>query len=252
MNRTWIRMLLAALVPATCVMGCASDPFEEASAARGGMLYDTWWKVGKVKNRDAPTITNPDYTKTNGTVMGSATWRCKECHGWDYRGRDGAYSKGSHVTGVVGILDAAQTPNEQLFDVMAIGLPDGTHNFSEHLSDRDIWDLVKFVKVGMTDATPYVDSTAKTAIGGDATHGAELYTGTCAECHQADGRKQNFGTPEEPEYVGTIAVDNPWEFLHKIRFGQPGSVMPSMVYDEDMTTQDLVDILAHAQTLPVE
>ena len=27
---------------------------------------------------------------------------------------------------------------------------------------------------------------------------------------------------EEPEWVGTIAVDNPWEFMHKVRVGQPG------------------------------
>ena len=32
-----------------------------------------------------------------------ANWRCKECHGWDYKGRDGAYAKGSHYTGIKGI-----------------------------------------------------------------------------------------------------------------------------------------------------
>ena len=26
---------------------------------------------------------------------GADTWRCKECHGWDYKGKDGAYAKGS-------------------------------------------------------------------------------------------------------------------------------------------------------------
>ena len=35
----------------------------------------------------------------------------------------------------------------------------------------------------------------------------------------------NFKTEEKPEYVGTVAVKNPWEALHKIRFGQSG-VLP--------------------------
>ena len=59
----------------------------------------------------------------------------------------------------------------------------------------------------------------------------------------------NFKTEENPEYVGTVASGNPWEALHKIRFGQPGVGMVALTV---LDLRDLVDILAYAQTLPAE
>ena len=49
--------------------------------------------------------------------------------------------------------------------------------------------------------------------------------------------------------VSAIANDNPWETLHKIRFGHPGSEMPSSV-ESGWSTQDGADVLGYAQTLP--
>jgi thiosulfate dehydrogenase len=57
----------------------------------------------------------------------------------------------------------------------------------------------------------------------------------------------NFGTPKDPEYIGTVASENPWEALHKIRMGQPGVPMISMLAFD---IRDHVDTLAYAQTLP--
>jgi hypothetical protein len=59
---------------------------------RGGLLYDKWYgALGK----EAPKKTHPAYTKA-GKKKGSSTWRCKECHGWDYKGARGAYAKQRH------------------------------------------------------------------------------------------------------------------------------------------------------------
>ena len=49
--------------------------------------------------------------------------------------------------------------------------------------------------------------------------------------------------------MGTLAVDNPWEFVHKVRAGQPGTSMPSGMVS-GWNIQDILDVLAHAQTLP--
>jgi thiosulfate dehydrogenase len=68
-------------------------------------------------------------------------------------------------------------------------------------------------------------------------------------CHGFEGKDMNFGSTEEPEYVGTVCSDNPWEALHKIRFGQPGVGMVALTV---LDTDDLVDILAYCQTLPAE
>ena len=50
-----------------------------------------------------------------------------------------------------------------------------------------------------------------------------------------------------PEFIGTVASDNPWETLHKIRNGQPGIPMPSLGV---LDLKDQLDILAYTQTLP--
>ncbi len=84
---------------------------------------------------------------------------------------------------------------------------------------------------------------------GEAGDGAAHYQTICAVCHGFDGKELNFKTPEKPEYIGTLALKNPWEFIHKTRFGQPGIPMISLIVLPD---KDIADILAYGQTLPVK
>jgi mono/diheme cytochrome c family protein len=127
-------------------------------------------------------------------------------------------------------------------------------HFAQHLSDQDTWDLVKFIREGLVDTSTLIDATTKRPINANGTQGATLYGGTCAvaSCHGPDGKALNFGSATEPEFVGTVAVDNPWEFFHKVRAGQPGTAMPSAMTDTRWSVQQIMDTLAHAQTLPTE
>jgi len=179
-----------------------------------------------------------------GEKSGSTTWRCKECHGWDYMGVDGAYGSGSHFTGIEGIYDSR---NKSVIE-LANFLKTGDHDFSAHLSDQDIADVVSFITNGLIDMSIYIDLSTKEA-NGDAMNGETLYLGSgqCVTCHGADGKAIDFG---EGEGVGDLARDNPWETLHKIRFGHPGSSpeMPSAI-ENGLSIDDQVDILTHAQTL---
>ncbi|MDP3861394.1 MAG: hypothetical protein Q8Q63_07395, partial [Phaeovulum sp.] len=61
----------------------------QGSIARGGKLYDKWYKVIGV---EAPTVSHPLYPATNEKYAAdpAANWRCKECHGWDGLGAAGA------------------------------------------------------------------------------------------------------------------------------------------------------------------
>jgi len=220
----------------------ADDPEVETDVfaiARGGQYYDKWWAV---IDADEPEGTHPAYT-AEGKQKGASTWRCKECHGWDYKGKDGAYSKGSHFSGIKGIYGMAGADVKDIVKTIR-GAP---HNFTTQiLPDKTVERLALFVSAGLIDMDKYIDRKTKKAKG-DLKRGARFYQTVCANCHGFDGKEINFKDEKKPEYIGTVASSNPWETLHKTRHGQPGQVMPALIVLE---TQDLVDIVAYGQTLP--
>lgn len=231
-------------IPGAVTIG--GEPSPSGSASNGGRLYDNWWKVAGV---DEPSSDQPLWaSQSTNTRSGGDTWRCKECHGWDYKGADGAYGSGSHFTGFPGVFDVQSEPVETIAAFIN-GSANSDHDFSE-MGDENINDLATFLKFNLIDVSPLINSETKEATGGDTSNGENLYA-SCAGCHGEDGRLLNFGDEDEPEYVGTIALDNPWEFLHKVRAGQPGTAMPAAL-DADWSMDDLLDLLAFAQTLPTE
>jgi mono/diheme cytochrome c family protein len=229
----------------------------------GGKLYDKWWIV--VKGVEEPKLNQPLWSLQNTNKRsGSTTWRCKECHGWDYLGKDGAYSSGSHKTGFAGVL---QVQKMSLKDIEAIllGSKNPFHNFTYVLEYDAISDLAVFLKEGLIDDRQYIDYKTLKPLKADIDNGKKLFQKACTKCHGYDGTELNFGTDMKPEYVGTIAVKNPWEFTHKVRFGQPGTIMPALrlrlkLSEEEKhmpsgiksgnTLQDVMDLLGYAQTLP--
>ena len=74
--------------------GMAVAEVDQGSVARGGKLYDKWYKVVKA---EAPTESHPLYPAANEKYAAdpASNWRCKECHGWDGLGADGAYKEGA-------------------------------------------------------------------------------------------------------------------------------------------------------------
>jgi thiosulfate dehydrogenase len=213
--------------------GPTPPPADEGDAAvgnvfTGGLLYDRWWTIN---GGSEPTMTHP--------ASGSTTWRCKECHGWDYQGVNGAYGSGSHFSGIIGVLQASGDGAQKLFNDIKNR---NRHNLSDLLSDEDVNDLVEFIQNGTLDMNEVIDFDTKEAMG-DAENGRTLWSGDarCHECHGAGGRANPADVPDE-------ARGNPWETLHKIRWGHPGTSMPSAV-EAGLSLQQQVDVLAHAQTL---
>ncbi len=220
---------------------------QDDAAVQGGLLYDKWWTV---TGGEEPTTDHPLWaTQSTNTRSGADTWRCKECHGWDYKGAEGAYGSGSHFTGFAGVYAARTKSVEELVSALKGGTnPD--HDFSTVMDDAALTNLAVFIQ-GANDYRQNIDYSTKAPIGGDAANGQVLFEEGCAPCHGADGTQINFHDPDEPEYVGTIAIDNPQEFMHKVLYGQPGS-NPKMVgaIESGWTTDQVVDVLAYAQTLP--
>ena len=96
-NRFLFLLLLGWMVLAgvTIVQAQENPPPEEV--IRGAQLYDKWFAVLSV---EPPGEDMPIWGRqTTNTRSGPDTWRCVECHGWDYWGAQGAYASGSHQTG---------------------------------------------------------------------------------------------------------------------------------------------------------
>ncbi len=236
----------------TTVGGGVDPCVPPGDAIRGGEMWDKWWVVN---GAPPPTGNHPLYPPA-GAQSGSTTYRCKECHGWDYKGVDGAYGSGSHYTGIPGVFGSTMTPAD-MFDLIKLDSVPNGHGFENYgLSDQDVWDLVQFVQDLVIDTDTYIDGDDQFL--GDPVQGEINYTNSppgstaCSNCHGLDGTAINFGAPDDPAWVGTVAVRNPGELLHKIRFGQPGAPMMSYL-DFGGTDQGAADIGRYAQlTFPVE
>lgn len=226
------RALGAALLVTIAAPGFGAET--ESAMARGGRLYDKWFAENKAPK---PTTDHPAYPHKGGKYGKDASWRCKECHGWDYKGKDGAYAKGGHATGIKGINGAA---GKDPAAIVAI-LKDKNHGYTEAmLSAKDMNDLALFVSKGQVDMGKYVDSATNKPRGNGA-KGEAYYNTLCAGCHGIDGKKIKDAPP-----LGSVA-NNGVEMLHKILNGQPGEAMPAL---RALDPQIAADIAVHLQTLP--
>jgi len=211
---------------------------------RGGLLYNDWMKG---LNVEVPAADQPLWaTQTTNTRTGKDTWRCKECHGWDYLGKDGAYGKGSHATGFVGVIQVVGTDPAEILSALK-GSTNPDHDFSTVMDDQALTDMALFLSEAVLDSASFIDADKK-AVGGNLENGKVIYDQNCASCHGADGTAINFGDAAAPMFVGPKSLDNPWEVVHKSRFGLPGE-MPALA-SVTMESQDYIDLLAYSQSLP--
>jgi thiosulfate dehydrogenase len=219
---------------------------EGGDSTRGAMLFDNWFAVLGV---DAPDGDMPLWTSQSAnTRSGPDTWRCVTCHGWDYQGKDGAYRSGSNFTGFPGVLGAAELGEAEITAALQ-GQANPQHDFSAFLDETDLADLATFMKTGLVDDSQYIDSRTYKVIGGDLAAGRQLYDAQCAECHGADGTKLKFRFEGLDATLGTLASIDPWRFLHKTRFGTPGT---DMVIGATLgwTAEEGRNVLLYAQSLP--
>ena len=228
------KIITGALSLAVFVTGTAFAETESAKA-RGGQLYDKWYAVIEA---EAPAESHPLYPADKKyAAKPKANWRCKECHGWDYMGADGAYKTGKHASGIKGINGAA---GRDTTEIIAI-LKDEKHGYGDKLGDAEMQDLALFVSEGQVDMDKYIDRASKSPRNGNAEKGAAYYNTMCANCHGMDG-KQPKGMKSFAKQMG-----NPWEVMHKILNGQPDEDMPAL---RALDRQVTLDIMSHLSTLP--
>ncbi len=220
------------------VRGFPAEPSEAWVIAMGGRIYDNWMSALEA---DDPQATHPAWPASNSKT-GKATWRCKSCHGWDLRGKDGAYGSGSYKTGIKGVRDVVGLdPNK----IQAI-IMDDTHTFTHEMIPEPYMKWVAaFLSKGQYDITPYVSDSGE--VSGSPDRGKSIFQNICAACHGYNGTALDWGEDGEHAYVGTESNANPWEVFFKIRHGHPGVEMVSLAA---FSHQDAADVPAYAKTLP--
>lgn len=214
----------------------------------GAQLYDKWYAQLGVT---PPQGNHPLWERqSTNTRSGPDTWRCAECHGWDYQGAAGAYGTGSsHYTGFPGVFVLADRLSEQEIIDHLNGKLDPLHDFSGLMDEQSLRQLAAFLKNGLVDDSAFIDPVSLKAISGDTANGKRLYEAVCAACHGVDGQTLVLRSEGIDEGLGDVASRDPYRFLHRSRFGVAGTVMP-IGRDLGWSVAESHDVLAYAQTLP--
>lgn len=231
-----LRALDEALALDTLAALQSLPPTEPAAAiARGGRLYGDWIKE---TGRSAPREVHPAWTGPAPASPGD-TWRCRDCHGWDYQGKDGPAARVSPVPAGGMALREGAPPAA----IMAI-LTDDTHRYGGKLTIRDLSDLAAFVSQGQFRMGWAIDPDKASFHGRGEGYG-DHYQTLCASCHGATGTAVRTMSP-----LGRMVRENPWRALHNVLNGHAGESMPPMrVFPPDMAAA----ILAYVEnTLPNE
>ena len=206
-----------------------------ASIVRGGRLYDTWYKENK---RDVPPGVHPAFPAALAkNIEPRATWRCKECHGWDYRGLMSADGKETVIKGISAMANGS-------IEAVMVQLRNPTHHrFEKLLSVRDLLDVATFVTKGQVNMDDFIDRKTRKARG-DAKAYAAHYQTICATCHGAAGRDIRTMPP-----LGRVATVDPYRALHGIFNGHPGEAMPALLaFPRELS----IGLLAYIQSLPAQ
>ncbi len=222
------------------VFGVPAQPSRTWELSAGGRLYDNW--MAALGTISPPTATHPAWPATNTQHTGPTTWRCKSCHGWDYLGAQGAQGKGSYATGIKGVRGVIGKSPEtivKLFSDRRHGITDAMIPPAAKLR------LALFLSQGQHDTAAVIRSDG--LVVGNLKRGKVLFQTICAACHGYDGKTLDWGDKGSPAFVGTEAVANPWEVLHKIINGNPGHNMASL---RALGLNEAADVLAYSQTLP--
>jgi thiosulfate dehydrogenase len=233
--KTSLTLLAAAAMMAGGILSVSAPAAaDEGALARGGQLYDKWFKLIKAPT---PKDTHPAWPAANTKKKGNATNRCKSCHGWDGLGKDGAYAKGSYKTGIKGVNGMIGADNAKIIAV----LKDKTHGYAGKMDEKDFQDLALFISKGQVDMMKYIDYATKKPKG-NAAKGKDYFNTICIGCHGAQGFE-----PKDMKKTLGKQMGNPQEVLHKILNGHPGEPMPGL---RALDRQIPVDIMAYLTTLP--
>jgi thiosulfate dehydrogenase len=242
-----VLVLLVIVVSLNSISVFARDnPQDISPVSLGAQIYDDWTSI--IADASVPVGNNPVWSRqTNNTISGIDTWRCVHCHGWDYQGKDGAFRSGSYSTGFPGLLEVSEEDNAYLTAALN-GTADAQHNFSTILSEEELTSVITFIQTGLIDDNEFIDIVTRKVIDGNLANGEEKYNQACASCHGEDGTQATFRYEGREIALGTLAVQDPWRFLHRTRFGTARAPDMPIGYELGWTPEDGRDVVYYVQS----
>lgn len=242
-----IMILLTTSLPAKGQRQTVGNPIA------GGRLYAAW---DNMVESDLPLQPHPLWPFQD--QLSPTTWRCVSCHGWDYQGIEIILGNIEETGAELSVEETDSVIYPSLLSMFAeseteiIRWLDGTknpdHDFSALIPRPALKDLSAFLSVGIVAPNLIADPTTR-EVNGAAAQGEDLYKGQCLQCHGVEGAKINFGTVNQPWFLGNIAENNPWWASHTIRFGHPGGELKAGE-QINITFDRHTDLLAYMQILP--
>lgn len=268
-------LFFSSVVLSFLVISCSDDKsttptnpkaYDDAVVSKGGIMYDKFWSTESGFNQNDSNL-----AKYDGK---SDFFRCKQCHGWDLLGTSGSYiGRGPKTSrpnvSALNLYQFAKTKTPQeLFDGMKKSanrrdvsydlstynpttnstVGDQMPNFSQILTDGQIWDVVKFLKEGAFDVSQLYDATytgayptgtvafANLGKDGNAATGMTYYSANCS-CHGPSGTDRLL----ENMTLGAFTRSKSNEVQHKVKYGTLGSD-PIMTGKFDITLSQMKDL----------
>jgi mono/diheme cytochrome c family protein len=194
-----------------------------ATDSLGGRIYDKFW-VSKCG------YSQSDTALINRLKKNADFFKCSQCHGYDLLGRAGTFANHAPTTkrpnvADINLLDSAKAASlTGLFEKIKFGADstmrraaaadvstydpatnstegDKMPRYATLLNDKQIWNLVKFLKSEFTDPGLFLDCSVSgtypngvvtcSNIGkdGNTVLGDTLYNKNCKSCHGTDGKR---------------------------------------------------------------
>jgi mono/diheme cytochrome c family protein len=276
------KFIFISVVFSTFFVSCVTDdneqltPYEVADVLKGGIMYDKFWSIEADYDQNSVHL-----AKLNAF---SEFFSCKQCHAWDGLGNTGSFiNRGPKITrpniSGLNLYKLAKSSTEQeLFDGMkrttgrrdiSFNLStynpttnategDKMPNFTQLLTDAQIWDIVKFLKEGMFNVDILYDGTytgvyptgsasfSNIGRNGVETNGNVFYSVNCESCHGSKGKTVTI----EGISLGKFVRSRPNEVQHKVKYGQPGTIMEGKFEVTITQMKDLYKALSNPVTYP--
>ncbi len=252
--------------------------FANADGINGGKLYDQFWAVETGFSLANSSLKNQ--SELDAITKKADFFRCKQCHSWDRLGRDGGYGNRAPSTSRPNVANinlatiSASATAQALFDAIKNGpsrrdvgtdlstynpagdttVGDKMPNYSQILTDKQIWDIVKFLKEEAVDTSALYTITfdagtypnkkptfSDLGSNGSPSNGDTIFAAKCAGCHGADGTLIQVDTNYT---VGRHVRAKPYEDQHKVKFGHLGSDMTAAAVLSTAPTSDIKDLFA--------